>query len=118
MKNVRIEKINAEMQKVISQTISQEIKDPRLSNIIITVLKVETTNDLSYSKIFVSFFPSEKSKELFKILRGSLNYIRGVVSKKMDLRKTPELILELDEGNTNTIIINNLIEQIHKKESK
>lgn len=91
-------RINEEMKKVISSIIQKDIKDPRLTAMI-SVTSVEVTKDLGYAKVYVSIFGSEKSKEeSLEALKSSVGFIRKEVGKKIKLRCTPQIIIEVDRS--------------------
>ena len=51
----RILRVNSEIQKAISYIIQTEIKNPLIKGLI-TVTKVDTTNDLDQSKVYLSIY--------------------------------------------------------------
>ena len=54
MASNRILLINEEIQKELSSLI-RTLKDPRIQNTMISITRVETTPDLRYTKVYVSF---------------------------------------------------------------
>ena len=60
--NNRLSRINDEIMKELSQIIRAELKDPRIGAMT-SVIRVETTQDLKYAKVFVSVLGNEKYKE-------------------------------------------------------
>lgn len=62
--NNRMIRINDEIKKEVSEIIRSELKDPRVATIT-SVIKVETTNDLKYCKIFVSILGDEEQKRSY-----------------------------------------------------
>ena len=54
MASNRINRINEEIQKALAELI-RELKDPRVQNTMISITRVETTPDLRYAKVYVSF---------------------------------------------------------------
>lgn len=95
--NNRIQVINAEIQKAISEIITYELSNPQITGII-SVLKVDTTADLEYSKVFVSIFTTDDKMDVFHQIQHSAGYIRKLLSQKIDLRRVPFLTFYLDEG--------------------
>lgn len=90
--NVKIDRINHELQRQISEIISQEIKDPRIGSAVITITKVSTTPDLKYSKIFVSIYTTnDDTKEVFDTIVRSSQFIRNSLKSKVKMRVIPEL---------------------------
>ena len=91
--NVKIDRINHELQRQIAEIISQEIKDPRIGSAVISITKVSTTPDLKYSKIFVSIYTVNKDeeKEAFDTIVRSSQFIRNSLKTKVKMRVIPEL---------------------------
>ena len=54
MASNRINRINEEIQKAVAEML-RELKDPRVSGTMISITHVETTPDLRFAKIYVSF---------------------------------------------------------------
>lgn len=98
MANNRILKINSEIKKELSSLIAFKLKDPRLDGVFVTVLDVDTTNELSYCRIKISVFPEDKKKQTFNIIKNSIPFLRREIAKNVKLRITPELIFSLDDG--------------------
>ena len=65
MASNRINRINEEMQKSIAGKL-RSVKDPRVAGTMISVTRVETTPDLRYAKVYVSFLEEAKAKEAMK----------------------------------------------------
>lgn len=97
MSNSRMNKIDEELKKEISNIISTELKNPHLTGLI-SVTKVKTTPDLRFAKVFVSMINEKSKKENLSILKKSSGYIRSAIAKKVNLRYTPELVFEFDES--------------------
>ena len=91
--NVKIDRINHELQRQIAEIISQEIKDPIIGSAVISITKVSTTPDLKYSKIFVSIYTTNKDeeKEAFDTIVRSSQFIRNSLKSKVKMRVIPEL---------------------------
>ena len=61
--------------------ILRELKDPRIAEML-TIVRVELSNDLSHCKIFVSCFEgSEKAKQSVKGLESASGFIRHELFK-------------------------------------
>ena len=103
--------INEEMQKSIAGKL-RSVKDPRVANTMISVTRVETTPDLRYAKVYVSFLEENKAKDAMKGLQSAGGWLRREVGNELKLRYTPELVWALDDSITYGAkmleIINNL----------
>lgn len=91
----RILRVNSEIQKAISNIISNEIKNPLIKGLI-TVTKVDTTTDLDQCKVYLSIFEEESREEVFNQIQHSAGFIRRELAKAVDLRKVPFLTFYLD----------------------
>ena len=99
MSSNRIGRINEEIQKELSSLL-RKVKDPRVQGTMISITHVETTPDLRYAKIYVSFLENDRSKEAMKGLQSAGGWLRRELGHALQLRYTPELVWELDDSIT------------------
>ncbi len=112
--NNRMTRINDEILKELSQIIRGEIKDPRVG-VMTSVLRVDTTPDLKYCKVFVSVLGNEEEKDgVMKGLKNATGFIRRLLAQRVNLRNTPELIFKLDDSVEYSIRMSKLIDEISK----
>ena len=110
--NNRMTRINDEILKELSQIIRGEIKDPRVG-VMTSVLRVDTTPDLKYCKVFVSVLGNEEEKDgVMKGLKNATGFIRRLLAQRVNLRNTPELIFKLDDSVEYAIKMDRLIKEI------
>ena len=95
MEKVKLERINNAFMEQINIIFGTEIKNPILKKVVVTGVSI--TNDLSYAKVYFTCFDEDK-KEVLKELKDSAGFIRSEVSKRVEIRHTPELIFEYDES--------------------
>lgn len=113
--NTRMSRINDEIFKEVSQIIRGEIKDPRVGAMT-SVIRVDTTQDLKYCKIYVSVLGDAAQKEsVMKGLKNASGFIRHLIAERVNLRLTPELIFKLDESAEYAVRMNQLMEEISKE---
>lgn len=91
--NDRILKINKLLKQEVGKIIFEEIDIEK--EILLTVIKVDTPNDLRYSKIFISVFPSVKTEEVFEKLNKNIWGIQQILNKKLKMRKIPRIEFEV-----------------------
>ncbi|MBC2578912.1 30S ribosome-binding factor RbfA [Clostridium sp. DJ247] len=116
MANFRGSRINEEVKKEVSNIIRNDIKDPRI-NAMISVTKVDVTRDLRYAKVYVSIFGEDEAKKsTLNALKSSSGFIRREVGHRINLRYTPEIIIELDNTIEQGMHIDALLEKIKEKE--
>ena len=99
MASNRINRINEEMQKSIAGKL-RSVKDPRVANTMISVTRVETTPDLRYAKVYVSFLEEGKANDAMKGLKSAGGWLRRELGRALNLRYTPELMWDLDDSIT------------------
>ena len=99
MASNRINRINEEIQKELASLLRQ-VKDPRVQDTMISVTRVETTPDLRFAKVYVSFLQEERAAEAMKGLKSASGYLRRELGHALQLRHTPELMWALDDSIT------------------
>jgi len=73
-----------------------EVRDPGVEGTVITVTEVRASADLKHATAFVSLLGGGDSTELLAGLKRSAKYLRGQISKQVQLRNTPQFTFELD----------------------
>ena len=99
MPSNRIMRINEEIQKELSSLL-RTVKDPRVQDTMISITRVETTPDLRWAKVYVSFLDESRAKDAIKGLKSAGGYLRRELGSALKLRYTPELNWELDDSIT------------------
>lgn len=99
MASNRIGRINEEIQRELSDLL-RNLKDPRVQNTMISITRVETTPDLRWAKVYVSFLEADRAKEAIKGLQSAGGYLRRELGRALQLRYTPELQWSLDDSIT------------------
>ena len=90
MASNRILLINEEIQKELSALL-RTVKDPRVQDVMISITRVETTPDLRYTKVYVSFLQEDKAADAMKGRQLGSN---------LKLRYSPEIVWALDDSIT------------------
>ena len=99
MSSNRIGRINEEIQKELASLIPN-LKDPRVQDTMISITHVETTPDLRYAKVYVSFLQEDRAEGALKGLKSAGGYLRRELGRALQLRYTPELVWALDDSIT------------------
>ena len=114
MASNRINRINEEIQKELSSLL-RTVKDPRVQDTMISITRVETTPDLRYTKVYVSFLQSEKADEAMKGLKSAAGFLRRQLGTNLKLRYAPEIVWALDDSITYGAHMLNLINSLGVK---
>ena len=119
MASNRLNRINEEIQKELSGLL-RTLKDSRVQDTMISITRVETTPDLRYTKVYVSFLQEERANEAMKGLKSAAGYLRRQLGTNLQLRYAPEIVWALDDSITYGAkmleIINNLPYGTHEDE--
>ena len=99
MASKRIVAINEEIQKELANQL-RRVKDPRVADLMISITRVETTPDLRYAKVYVSFLQEEKAADALKGLKSAGGFLRRELGRTLNLRYTTELVWEQDDSIT------------------
>ena len=111
-KNNRMTRVNDEITRGLANIIRGELKDPRIG-VLTSVLRVETTQDLKYCKVFISVLGNDEEKaNVMKGLKSASGFIRHLLAERINLRITPELTFKLDDSVEYGIKMSKLIEKI------
>ena len=99
MSSNRINRINEEIQKELSALL-RTVKDPRVQDPMISITRVETTPDLRYTKVYVSFLQEERVKDAMAGLKSAAGYLRRQLGHNLQLRYSPEIVWSEDDSIT------------------
>ena len=112
IKNTRI---NAQVQRELSEIIRTEVKDPRLAAAMVSVVSVEVTPDLKYCKAYISVLGDEKSQQdTIRGLKSAEGYIRTMLAKSINLRNTPQITFILDQSIEYGVKMSKMIDDVTK----
>ncbi|HIU49869.1 MAG TPA: 30S ribosome-binding factor RbfA [Candidatus Limousia pullorum] len=79
--------------------ILRHVKDPRVSDAFISIIRVEVTNDLSYCNVYISAMEGlERAKLALKGLKSASGFIRRELGNRLKLRHVPELIFHATDS--------------------
>jgi ribosome-binding factor A len=89
----------------------QTMNDPRLQLVTVTVVNID--RELEYANVFVSTVGDDaRKREVMQVLNRAKGFIRREVSKRVQLRRAPELIFHWDPSPEKAEHIASLLDQI------
>ncbi len=109
----RLNRIDEELKKELSQIISYELKNPEATGMI-SVTKVKITPDLKYAKVYVSILNSKNNEKTMEALKKSAGFMRSQIAKRVNLRITPELVFEKDDSMEYGMKIDAILKDLNK----
>jgi len=90
-------RINEDIHRELSALL-RNIKDPRVNQGMISITSVETSGDLSVSKVYLSVYDLKSQKDFMKGLKSASGHLRYELGRALSLRHTPQLQFELDNS--------------------
>ena len=112
--SIKIERLNHAIQEEISMILMREVKDENIK--FVTITGVDTTNDLSFAKVYYTVLNREKLKEAEEALDKASSFIRTKLASRIEIRHTPELKFIYDTSIAYGEHIDKLIEKIKEEE--
>ena len=97
MPSNRIGRINEEIQRELADQL-RRLKDPRVSSGMVSIIRVDTTGDLRYARVYVSALDKSREKEVLKGLKSASGFLRRELGRALQLRSTPELQFIADDS--------------------
>ncbi|MET0282173.1 MAG: 30S ribosome-binding factor RbfA [Steroidobacteraceae bacterium] len=109
----RLQRMEAQMQRVLAEMIPREVKDPRVGPV--TITQVALARDLSEAQVyFVPFGTAGSHPEALQGLRAAAGFLRGEVGRRVGLRHAPRLAFVLDESFDRAAQLTALIDSANK----
>lgn len=103
MKGHRVGRLSEEIKRIVGGMLLTDIKDPRISEAMISITGVEVSSDGSYATCYISVMPTNKERteeeiinDVLEGLKSATGLIRQEIGKKIKLRRTPEISFKID----------------------
>lgn len=115
----RTTRLAPRLQKELALLIAQEIKDPRVKQVILT--RVDLSGDLSIAKIYFRVLENgDDEKHVREVSRGlesAARHLRRIVGQRMALQKAPELRFRYDAGLDAQSRVEEILEEIRQEDA-
>ena len=106
----RMRRVDEAVREVLSDAISQELKDPRVG--FVTVTAVETAPDMRRARVFVSVFGEQGVRQRsMQGLRSAHGLLQRAVARELRLKHTPTLEFVYDDTAERGMRIAELIDR-------
>jgi ribosome-binding factor A len=99
----RTQRVADQMQRLIAQIVSRELKDPRIG--MVTINSVDVSRDLGYADVYFTLLNlneqdanSDDVIETGKILNHASGFIRTELAKQMKMRHIPHVRFHFDQS--------------------
>lgn len=95
--NSRVRRVGEQIQREIAQLIQQEVKDPRVKWVTISIVKV--TKDFSHATVYftvIGNYEETVDPEILEGLDRATGFLRRELGRRIKLRITPALHFKYD----------------------
>ena len=106
-KGHRTERVGEEIKKIISEMLLKDIKDPRLTEKLISITAVDVSPDLGYAHVFIDILMGKNvsdeerktaEQEVIDGFESCTGHIRKELSNKLRIHHAPELSFRIDKS--------------------
>jgi ribosome-binding factor A len=92
----RMRRVDEAMREVLSDAITQDLKDPRIG--FVTVTAVDTSPDIRHARVFVSVLGDDSQRKLTLAgLRSAHGFLQKRVAAELRTKNTPMLEFVYDD---------------------
>ena len=99
--------------------ILRELKDPRVANTMLSIVRVELSRDMSYCKVYVSAMEGmDAAKNAVKGLTSAAGYIRREVGARLSLRHVPQISFEPTDSIEYSANISHILSELDIKDGE
>jgi ribosome-binding factor A len=111
MSGSRIRRVDEAVRAVLSDAITQELKDPRVG--FVTVTAVRTSSDLRHARVYVSVLGDEETRAAgLEGLRSAQGFLQRRVAREVRMKYTPEITFAYDDSIDRGLRINELLREM------
>ena len=108
MPSRRIQRLNEQLRREISEVVRWDVKDPRVGPAAIS--RVETSADLAHARVWVVIVGDDADEqETLAGLAGAAAFIRSQLSDRIEIRKVPALQFRVDRSMAHASHIQKLL---------
>lgn len=119
MPNFKNARLSEDIKREISGLIRERIKDPRVKDGLVSVVRTELSGDNSHCKVYISHLDGmEASENAVRGLESAGWMIRKEISNKLHLKKCPELKFIADNSIEHSAEIAKMLEDISESDGK
>jgi ribosome-binding factor A len=112
----RVERVAALIRREMSELLRSGIRDERVHHGMVSVTEVEVAGDLQHCRIHVSVFGTEDDQRLtMEGLKAAAPYVKGELARRLQMRRTPEVVFLLDRALARGTSVLGLLNQLERK---
>ena len=109
--------IASNIQQELQKRLARGLNDPRIRGLV-TVTKVEVSDDLKNAKAYISVMPEDRASLTMHGLTAATKRLRRDVMDRIHIKEMPTLRLIYDEGHKAEMKVFSLLEQDRLEQEK
>jgi ribosome-binding factor A len=111
----RVERVAEQIREEVGQILSTEVADPGIG--LVTVTRVKVTPDLSLARVYWTLLgdQAERKKTQAALTRAAA-YVRHLLSTRMSLRRSPEVIFTYDQSVAAQDRVEQILQELKQEE--
>ena len=113
-----MERVASLIRREVSELLQGGLRDERVGRGLVSVTTVEVAGDLQHCRIFVSVFGSDADRDQAMAgLNSATPFVKGELGRRLQLRRTPEVVFVLDRGIEQGSTVLGLLSQLEQQRS-
>lgn len=116
MTSHRTDRVAEQIREEVSQILSSEVADPGVG--LVTVTRVKVTPDLSLARVYWTIMgDATDRRRTEKALARAAAYVRHLLSTRMSLRRSPELLFTFDQSVAAQDRVEQILEELKQEDA-
>ncbi len=119
MPATRKQRLQESLRAELSEVLRREMRDPRLTEGLLSITGVEVTSDYKHATVFVSVLGDEQArKDILNVLRGAAGVLRGELGRRKTFNSVPELHFKYDESLERGAHMFEVLERVRREDAE
>lgn len=110
----RIDRVNQLIKQTLSKFLLKEMDFKE--SVLITITRVETAPNLSYSNVFVSVMPEQEIKQVMVYLDKNIYHLQQKMNKRLVMKRVPKIIFREETKTREADRIEKLLDELKNQE--
>ena len=114
MPSYRVQRTSQDVMRELS-SILREMKDPRIADAMLSIVKIDLDRDLTSCKVYVSSMKDyEAAKAAVKVLKAAAGFVRKELGTRIEMRHSPEIRFIADDSIAHSADIARVLKQLEE----
>lgn len=110
----KVLRVNEVIKEEVSKILLKNVDFP--TDVMVTVVQVDTSADIKHSKVFINILPSGKRDELvMKILNSNAGRVQAMLIKHLNMRFVPRISFVLDKAGAEVDRLMHIFEELNQE---